>query len=89
MWRALALVALIATGAAEGFNVFVLNRCNNDIELVHVMKTGIQSETLGVGKTLVRNVPDGSPSHVLKAGAGAQATRTFTVFFNIYMWISI
>lgn len=77
MWRSLALLALMATGAVEGFNVYVLNRCNNDIELVHVMNPGIQTEILGVGKTLVRQVPNGSPSHVLKAGAGAQATRTF------------
>lgn len=69
-------LALLAT-LTEGFNVYVLNRCTVDIQLAHVTMTSINLETLGVGKTLVRNVPLGSPSHVFKAGAGAQATRAF------------
>lgn len=69
---ALALLAI----SAQGFNVYVLNRCDKDLELAHVtLKSGDHIETLGVGKTLVRSVPLGEPSHVLKAGKGAQATR--------------
>uniref|UniRef100_K3X9K9 Thaumatin-like protein n=1 Tax=Globisporangium ultimum (strain ATCC 200006 / CBS 805.95 / DAOM BR144) TaxID=431595 RepID=K3X9K9_GLOUD len=77
VWRTLtqtlAVVAL-SLGATNGFQVYVLNRCNTDLELAHVVIGTQEVVKLPVGATVVREVPNGSKSHVLKAGTGAQAT---------------
>ncbi|KAF1316292.1 hypothetical protein FI667_g15520, partial [Globisporangium splendens] len=77
VWRTLtqtlAVVAL-SLGATDGFHVYVLNRCNTDLDLAHVVIGSQEVVKLPVGATVVREVPNGSKSHVLKAGIGAQAT---------------
>lgn len=81
VWRAftqgVAVLALFTMGVADGFQVFVVNRCNVDIDLAHVVVGSQDVVKLPVGATVVREVPVGSPSHVFKAGTGAQATCTF------------
>ncbi|CEG36366.1 Thaumatin [Plasmopara halstedii] len=61
-------------GVAQGFNVYVYNKCKEDFTLAHVTQGAVDSEFVSAGGSTIRNIPDGSPSHVLKWGLDAQAT---------------
>lgn len=79
-----AATALLALAAheASAFNVNVINRCEKTIDLAQVDPSGVKMQSLAPGATTTRTFPPGSGSHVLKAGAGAQATCTcvLTIF---------
>lgn len=71
--HALAGFALF-NGVAQGFNVYVYNKCGEDCTLAHVTQGAVDTVQVAAGTSTIRNIPSGSPSHVLKWGVGAQAT---------------
>eukprot|EP00644_Phytophthora_capsici_P000662 jgi/Phyca11/109236/e_gw1.16.517.1 len=71
--RALLGLAVL-NGVAQGFNVYVSNKCDESMTLAQVTPSGVQTEQVSAGGTTTKSVPTGSASHVFKWGTGAQAT---------------
>lgn len=85
MWRAIshavAVTALLqlssSIGAASGFQVSLTNKCNEPVEMWHVVEGSERMEVIGIGKSTSRTLSDGSPSNVFKKGRGGQATCAY------------
>ncbi|EEY62726.1 uncharacterized protein PITG_14518 [Phytophthora infestans T30-4] len=71
--RALMGLALL-NGVAQGFNVYVSNKCDESMTLAHLTPNGVQTEQVAAGGSTTKSIAPGSASHVFKWGTGAQAT---------------